>query len=184
MQYLTEITIWIWLGLNLESRTVNTMETMLDIMTRLSNRYFVGLPLCRNTEYLELAKEYSKDIAIAGFLIRIWPDWMKPIASRFSSSIPKHQRMAMKYLGPMIHTRRDKHDLLGKKWKDKPVRDIFWPWNGLCFITSWTCLTLLCSTGWLPSVAHRRIDEVLWWRECSLQRSRYHAPSDVSQLCW
>ncbi|KAF3902976.1 hypothetical protein ABW20_dc0104062 [Dactylellina cionopaga] len=109
---------------------VNAMETFLDILTRLSNRYFVGKPLCRNLEYIHTSKEYAKDVAICGFIIRVWPDWMKPFAAWLCSRIPKNQKMALKYLAPIIEQRRDKMELLGKKWKDRPDDYLQWIMDG------------------------------------------------------
>ncbi|KAK6533324.1 hypothetical protein TWF694_002275 [Orbilia ellipsospora] len=109
---------------------VNAMETFLDILTRLSNRYFVGKPLCRNVEYIHTAKEYAKDVAICGIIIRLWPDWLKPFVARLCSRIPKNQVAAMKYLGPMIEQRRDKMELLGKKWQDCPDDYLQWIMDG------------------------------------------------------
>ncbi|KAJ6262045.1 hypothetical protein Dda_2848 [Drechslerella dactyloides] len=113
-----------------ETIQVNVMETFLDILTRLSNRYFVGKPLCRNVEYIHTAKEYAKDVAICGVFIRCWPDWLKSTASWLCSRIPKNQMIAMKYLGPIIESRKDKMDLLGKKWKDRPDDYLQWLMEG------------------------------------------------------
>ncbi|KAF3918087.1 hypothetical protein ABW21_db0207168 [Orbilia brochopaga] len=109
---------------------VNAMEVFLDILTRLSNRYFVGKPLCRNLEYIHTSKEYAKDVAICGVFIRIWPDWLKPAASWLCSRIPKNQKIAMKHLGPIIEQRRDKMDLLGQKWEDRPDDFLQWLMDG------------------------------------------------------
>ncbi|EPS43720.1 hypothetical protein H072_2324 [Dactylellina haptotyla CBS 200.50] len=109
---------------------VNVTETFLDILTRLSNRYFVGKPLCRNLEYIHTAKEYAKDVAICGIIIRVWPNWLKPFAARLCSSIPKNQKVAMKYLAPIIEQRRDKMELLGKKWQDRPDDYLQWIMDG------------------------------------------------------
>ncbi|KAK6350289.1 hypothetical protein TWF696_006520 [Orbilia brochopaga] len=113
-----------------ETIQVNAMDTFLDILTRLSNRYFVGKPLCRNREYIHTSKEYAKDVAICGVLIRVWPDWLKPVASWMCSRIPKNQRIAMKHLGPIIEQRRDKMDLLGQKWEDRPDDYLQWLMEG------------------------------------------------------
>ncbi|EWC48662.1 hypothetical protein DRE_01884 [Drechslerella stenobrocha 248] len=109
-----------------ETVQVNGMETFLDILTRISNRYFVGKPLCRNLEYINTAKEYAKDVAICGVLIRIWPDWLKSSASWLCSKIPKNQMIAMKHLEPTINQRRDRMELIGKKWTDKPDDYLQW----------------------------------------------------------
>ncbi|KAF3904126.1 hypothetical protein AA313_de0202657 [Arthrobotrys entomopaga] len=123
--------VGLFLG-NTKGHTVkaNVMETFLDILTRLSNRYFVGKPLCRNLEYIHTAKEYAKDVAICGIIIRIWPDWLKPFVARLCSRIPKNQIAAMTYLGPMIEQRRDKMELLGKKWQDRPDDYLQWIMDG------------------------------------------------------
>ncbi|KAK6508144.1 hypothetical protein TWF506_010246 [Arthrobotrys conoides] len=113
-----------------ETKQVPVMGTFLDILTRMSNRFFVGKPLCRNLEYINTAKEYAKDVAICGFIIRVWPSILRPCIAWMCSSIPNNQKIALKHLSPIIEQRRDKMDLLGKRWTDRPDDYLQWIMEG------------------------------------------------------
>lgn len=52
---------------------------ILDIVARLSSRLFVGEDLCRNKEWLELAKTYTLDTMAAGRVLRSWPFALRPL---------------------------------------------------------------------------------------------------------
>jgi len=85
---------------------VVVFSTMMKIVARTSNRLFVGLPLCRNDEYLDSAGGFAQDIPISAALIRMIPKILKP----FLSWIPLlsnrwHLYKASKYLLPFIRNR-------------------------------------------------------------------------------
>ena len=41
--------------------------------------------------------------------------------SKFATRIPGRRKRAANVLGPIIHQRLDKMELLGEKWQDRPV---------------------------------------------------------------
>jgi hypothetical protein len=52
---------------------------VLDLVARLSSRLFVGEELCRNDEWLHLAKNFTLDTFAAGRVLRSWPFALRPI---------------------------------------------------------------------------------------------------------
>ncbi|KAF5349586.1 hypothetical protein D9756_008948 [Leucocoprinus leucothites] len=58
--------------------TVPAFETLMHIICRTSNRYFVGLPLCRDPGYRVLNERFTHDVAISARIINSFPDFMKP----------------------------------------------------------------------------------------------------------
>lgn len=57
--------------------TVPGLDHTMDIIGRASNRIFVGLPLCRNQEYLEVMKNYTIDVVIGANILGFFPQGMK-----------------------------------------------------------------------------------------------------------
>lgn len=52
-------------------------------VARLSSRVFLGLPLCRNARWLQIAREYSLDAFAAARALRQIPDLVRPLAHWF-----------------------------------------------------------------------------------------------------
>lgn len=85
---------------------VGAFTTMMKATARTSNRIFVGLPLCRNDEYLDNAGAFSTDIAISGALINLIPSILKPLLA-WICLLPNrwHLYKCSKYLRPFINQR-------------------------------------------------------------------------------
>jgi len=65
-------------------------EQALDLVARLSSRVFLGKPLCRNTRWLDIAKNYTVDAFGTARLLRAVPPLLRPIAHWF---MPGCQRL-------------------------------------------------------------------------------------------
>lgn len=52
---------------------------VLGVVARLSSRLFVGDDLCRNEEWLDLAKNYTLDSFAAVRVLRSWPFALRPL---------------------------------------------------------------------------------------------------------
>lgn len=63
--------------------TVQLKECTLDLVARLSSRVFLGLPLCRNERWLDIAKNYTVDAFNASRSLRAIPSLLRPIAQFF-----------------------------------------------------------------------------------------------------
>ena len=51
------------------------------VVSRTSNRLFVGVPLCRDPDYRDLNIEFTVDIMIASNILQLFPQFMKPYVS-------------------------------------------------------------------------------------------------------
>lgn len=51
------------------------------IVARASSRIIIGLPFCRNEEYLQWSIMYAKDVLDSGYAINRYPWYLKPCAS-------------------------------------------------------------------------------------------------------
>ncbi|KAK0230010.1 cytochrome P450 [Armillaria nabsnona] len=92
-------------------------ETILQIVCRASNRMFVGLPLCRNPEYIKLNINYTIEIFTFARIINILPTVLK-----MQRAIAK----AEKFLGDTIRERMHQQDVYGKDWPGKPNDLVSW----------------------------------------------------------
>ncbi|KAF8154353.1 hypothetical protein K438DRAFT_361398 [Mycena galopus ATCC 62051] len=77
---------------------ITVVSTVTQIISRITTRVFVGLPLCRNKEYLDLTNGHNIRVFAASQILRICPDFLKPI------------------IAPIITTRKSavRHALTGK----------------------------------------------------------------------
>ncbi|KAG7093467.1 hypothetical protein E1B28_007143 [Marasmius oreades] len=100
---------------------------MAKIICRASNRFFVGLPLCRNEDYIDLNVGFAMQVAISGQLIGLFPDFIKPIAGKILSPLPRNLKRANKHLGPLIQERFSQEKEYGTTdWPDKPNDLLSW----------------------------------------------------------
>ena len=63
---------------------------MLETVARLSSRVFLGKPLCRNREWLEITKNYTVDAFTGAFMLRTCPGPIRPLIHWF---IPQCKRL-------------------------------------------------------------------------------------------
>ncbi|KAK0499034.1 cytochrome P450 [Armillaria luteobubalina] len=100
-------------------------ETILQIVCRASNRMFVGLPLCRNPEYIKLNINYTVEIFAFARIIGLLPRVLKMLLSIFT---PRKRAIAKaeKFLGETIRDRMHQQDVYGKDWPGKPNDLISW----------------------------------------------------------
>ncbi|KAH9904308.1 cytochrome P450 [Xylariomycetidae sp. FL2044] len=66
-------------GLDTEWHEVRVYETMLSVISRLSLRVFMGLPLVRNKEFVKVCGSFIRSVVISAAAISIFPDILKPI---------------------------------------------------------------------------------------------------------
>lgn len=104
-------------GTSTEWHEVNIWDSMLKVFARTSNRMFVGLPLCRNEDFLDGCRGFAMDIVIAAFFLKFIPRWLKPIFG-YLAIVPNwwHYRKAARYLLPMIQSHQ-------AEIKENPDRD-------------------------------------------------------------
>ncbi|KAJ7486984.1 cytochrome P450 [Mycena latifolia] len=100
----------------------NTMQ----IVARVSNRIFVGLPLCREQEYLDLNINYTVAIVMRGLLIALLPRFLQPILGPLISTRKSSLRHGLKFLGPVIDERLENEREHGRHWPDRPNDLISW----------------------------------------------------------
>ncbi|KAJ7162735.1 cytochrome P450 [Mycena crocata] len=99
--------------------------TILRVTSRASNRLFVGLPLCRNTDYRNLTVEFAMNAMDAAKRINLFPHFLKPIVGPMLSHLPRDMKRAKKHLVPLIEERL-RLEAHGPNWSERPNDLISW----------------------------------------------------------
>ncbi|KAH9836319.1 cytochrome P450 [Rhodofomes roseus] len=105
---------------------VPMLPTMMEVVCRTSNRLFVGLPLCRDRDYVELNKRFTIDVFVGGQIIRLFPDVLKPTAVRLLTKVHSGIQRGTRHLQPLIEERLRMMKEHGKDWPDKPNDMLQW----------------------------------------------------------
>ena len=80
------------LGEDPEWHTCHLRAEGTDFVARATSRVFLGLPLCRNREWLRIATKYAEDGFLAAMQMRMCPGFLRPHLHWF---IPKARRLRM-----------------------------------------------------------------------------------------
>ncbi|KAI6014535.1 cytochrome P450 [Pisolithus microcarpus] len=91
---------------NDEWKSVVAMQAVQKVVSRAMNRIFVGLPLCRNPDWLRFGTQYAADSMISGAKMDLFPRCMWPLVAIFLTSTGNHVERAVEFLGPAIRERR------------------------------------------------------------------------------
>ncbi|KIJ13827.1 hypothetical protein PAXINDRAFT_13375 [Paxillus involutus ATCC 200175] len=109
-----------------EWKSVPAFQTIQKIICRSGNRTFVGLPLCRDPDWIDLNTRFALDVVKGGIIIWLFPKVLAPLVARYMTSVPGSTRRAMKHLVPIIEERRKHLEEYGKDWADKPNDLLSW----------------------------------------------------------
>lgn len=91
-----------------------------------TNRVLVGLPLCRDREYLDCLVELSKAISQAGLMIDLVPRGLKSIIAYFLVQRSSALQVFLSKIGPVFEERRRMLEL-GTDAENIPVLVVFFP---------------------------------------------------------
>ncbi|KAJ7871868.1 cytochrome P450 [Mycena olivaceomarginata] len=105
---------------------VPALKTVLRIVSCTSNRLFVGVELCRNTDYRDLNIEFAEDVMKSAKVINLFPNVLKPLVGPMFSPLPRGMARAKKHLVPMIEERLKVEEEYGKDWEGRPNDLISW----------------------------------------------------------
>jgi len=106
---------------------VSMLYTIMQIVSRTSNRFFVGLPLCRDRDYVNLNIHFTIDAFRDALTLRRYPSFLKPLARQFLGNVPACMARAEKHLAPLIQERLAKEkEYETQDWPDKPNDLVTW----------------------------------------------------------
>lgn len=122
---------------------VPMLDTVRQVICRASNRIFVGLPKCREQDWINLNIEFTLDVTKCRIVLNFFPPFLKPcappvfartladagrlsLAGRMLTTVPAKLKRAMYHLEPIIEGRRQKMMESGKDYADKPNDMLQW----------------------------------------------------------
>ncbi|KAI0804678.1 cytochrome P450 [Irpex lacteus] len=105
---------------------IPAMAKLSQIVARVSSRIFVGTPICRNQEYLDVSIAYTLKVAVGGRLLSMFPSWFRGIAAKVIASRKQSLAVVLKHVGPTIVQRRRNMELYGKDWVERPNDMLQW----------------------------------------------------------
>ncbi|KAI6145375.1 cytochrome P450 [Pisolithus tinctorius] len=109
-----------------EWKCVPVLKTVGKVACRAANRAFVGYPLCRDSDWIELNMQLTNAIIKEGFILSLFPKFMLPLAARFATKTTNRVKHGARHLSPIITERLKRMEEYGEKWNDKP--DDFLQW--------------------------------------------------------
>ncbi|KAL4076645.1 cytochrome P450 [Scleroderma yunnanense] len=109
-----------------EWKSVPVAETTQILISRMFNRIMVGLPLCRDPDWLDLTMKVTIAVIIEGLLIGLFPDFMAPLAAKFITKTSLRVRRGAKHLDDIIRDRQRYMQECGEEWADKPNDILQW----------------------------------------------------------
>ncbi|KAJ6559929.1 cytochrome P450 [Mycena capillaripes] len=107
-------------------KAIGVISAVTGIVARISGRLFVGLPLCRDPEYIKFSIKHTVSVGVVGQLLGYLPPFMIPILGPLISSRKKSTRQAIKLMGHLIVERIAMFEERGAAWSDKPNDLISW----------------------------------------------------------
>ncbi|EJD49253.1 cytochrome P450 [Auricularia subglabra TFB-10046 SS5] len=105
-------------------------KSLARVICRMSNRLFVGLPLCRDKDYVDLAVKYAMDVALSAMILLQIPVFLKPLVSRFLTPIPGTYARAERIMINAINERIRLHVEHSEDWQEKPDDCLEWVLEG------------------------------------------------------
>ncbi|RHZ63614.1 cytochrome P450 [Aspergillus thermomutatus] len=113
-------------------QNVNVFHIVLRIVARISARVFLGVPACRNEEWLETSIHYTENVFATVMLLRRFPKWMHPVVGHLLPSywaIHSNLRTAKRIISPMVRQRRAE-EAKGNPDYEKPNDLLQWMMDG------------------------------------------------------
>ncbi|PAV15394.1 cytochrome P450 [Pyrrhoderma noxium] len=105
--------------------TRSAEQVVAKVTFRVSNRIFVGAPLCRNDEFMAINVQHAFDIINISKVVRRCPPLLRSFVARFKSNLPSLSRRASILLRPIIEERLS-HAVNSDDWLDKPNDPLQW----------------------------------------------------------
>ncbi|KAI6152482.1 cytochrome P450 [Pisolithus tinctorius] len=107
-------------------KSIPAVETMRKIVCRASNRVFVGLPLCRDPDWIDLNSQFAVDVATDANILNMFPKLLVPFVSKILPNTAAGIERAIKHLDPIIKDRLRRMRDHGDEWSDKPNDILQW----------------------------------------------------------
>ncbi|KAI0065173.1 cytochrome P450, partial [Artomyces pyxidatus] len=105
---------------------VPAQQVLRQIVCSVSNRVFVGAPVCRNREYQQINIDFFRSVVERAWIINRFPKFLRPLVRGLVSDLRTYTRQQSEHLKPLIDERRMKAKEYGKDWERKPNDMLMW----------------------------------------------------------
>ncbi|KAH9942851.1 cytochrome P450 [Amylocystis lapponica] len=106
--------------------SVSAWSMMTQIVARASSRVFVGIPKCRDKDYLGIATGFTSEVVRARAIMNLFPAVLLPIVGRVFSFPRKSVRHGIVHFKPIIEERLKQLEQYGDAWTEKPNDMLMW----------------------------------------------------------
>ncbi|KAJ2936513.1 hypothetical protein H1R20_g580, partial [Candolleomyces eurysporus] len=100
-------------------------KPIMSIVGRVSNRILVGLPLCRNAEYINANIDYAVQVVVMSHILLAVPAFVRNFVNKLVSPIPKQIKQITAFTQPLIDERKEQEERLGEGY-EKPFDFLSW----------------------------------------------------------
>ncbi|KAF9476797.1 cytochrome P450 [Pholiota conissans] len=108
---------------------VPAVALQIDVICKVASRFFVGKPLCDNAQFRAICEQATLEI-YKGRFIRLFPEFMRPAASRIVTNVHGLRAQMEEFVGSMVECRLEQERLHGEDWPEKPNDIISWLMDG------------------------------------------------------
>lgn len=106
---------------------VNGSQLVMKLVARATNRLFVGLPACREPEYLDTVMSYTQDVVMAGFILQMFPELLKTHVRRvLFPGLNRRVRKVAASIRPMVEECKAALAEFGKNYEGKRNDMLSW----------------------------------------------------------
>ncbi|KAF8665540.1 hypothetical protein AX16_000001 [Volvariella volvacea WC 439] len=105
---------------------ISAYDTIMHIVCRVSNRVFVGLPICRNPDYQQLNETFTTELFTSSIVIASLPSLLKPLLAPLIANPERNMRRIIKHIGPIIEARIRWLNQKSPAWDKRPNDLISW----------------------------------------------------------
>ncbi|EGO30935.1 hypothetical protein SERLADRAFT_444508 [Serpula lacrymans var. lacrymans S7.9] len=106
--------------------SVPVSDSIMQVVCRSSNRLFVGLPLCRDPDWIALNIQFAMDVFKGAITIDMFPQFMASVVAQFLTNLPRSIRRGIRHLQPVIEERKTYLKEYGDHWAEKPNDMLAW----------------------------------------------------------
>ncbi|KJA21005.1 hypothetical protein HYPSUDRAFT_166348 [Hypholoma sublateritium FD-334 SS-4] len=108
---------------------VPAVDLQVDVICKITSRFFVGKPLCDNARFRAICEQAAFEI-FKGRFIRLFPEILRPFASRVVTGVHGLRAQMEEFVEPILRHRLEQERLHGSEWPDKPNDVISWLMDG------------------------------------------------------
>ncbi|PPQ86230.1 hypothetical protein CVT25_006885 [Psilocybe cyanescens] len=108
-----------------EWTSVPVFEGLVEVISRITTRAFLGIDLCRNNDFRRLCVQSTMEL-VKGRLLHPFPAFLRPLFGRLVTNVDGVLIGIEKHLAPIIEYRLEQDRIHGGEWPDKPSDLITW----------------------------------------------------------